>query len=133
MRSVILIFAALVTFYLYSISLIYGIGSPYAQLDPSWWGRMFSTRGGAVLTWLVLRHTVAVVVVSLPFAFLLRWLYGRYSPTVALAMTLAIFLMGVPLLIHSFADSAIRLKVVTCFDQLKLIGALPLGLPATRS
>jgi hypothetical protein len=87
---------------------------------------MFPTRANAALTWLVIRHTLDVALVSLPFACVLRLLYGRYGLAIAFAMTLVIFFLNLPQLISTFGHEPIRYKLVTCFDQLKLVGFLPL-------
>ncbi len=126
MRTALLIIAALVLFELYEISLVYGIASPIGILDPPWWDAMFSSRVHAILVWLSLHHALAVFLVSVPFACVLRLLYGRHGVAVALAMTC----LGVLLDLHSafsgFAQSPVRHQVVTMLDQLKLIGTLPL-------
>jgi hypothetical protein len=126
MRTVLLTGAALGLFQLYWMSFIYGTSVAFLWLPAPWWDAMFSTRGNAALTWMILRHTIAAALVSLPFACVLRLLYGRHGPTVALAITLVIVLTAVPQLTSTFAHDSIRYKLVTCFDLLKLIGFLPL-------
>ena len=126
MRTALPILAALVLFELYEISLVYGIASPIGILDPPWWDTMFSSRGNAILVWLSFHHTLAVFLVSVPFACVLRLLYGRLGVAVALAMSC----LGVLLYMHSafsgFAHSPVRHQVVTILDQIKLVGTLPL-------
>jgi hypothetical protein len=125
MRRALLTVIALVALYLYSFFLGAGIGYALAQPHPGWWESMFSTRGYATLTWMVLCHSVAVLVVSVPFAYLIQRLYGRYGPAVALAMTLTLFVVFALPALRYLSDSPTRLKVVTIFDQIKLVGVLP--------
>jgi hypothetical protein len=126
MRRALLVVIALVVLYGYSFVLVAGIGYALAQPHPAWWDSMFSARGNAALTWMVLCHSLAVLIVSVPFAYLIQRLYGRYGPAVALAMTLALFAaFALPALIGYFGDSPPRFKVVTIFDQIKLVGVLP--------
>ena len=125
MRRALLAVIALVALYLYSFFLVAGIGYALAQPHPGWWESMFSTRGHATLTWMVLCHSVAVLVVSVPFAYLIQRLYGRYGPAVALAMTLTLFVVFALPALRYLSDSPTRLKVVTIFDQIKLVGVLP--------
>jgi hypothetical protein len=66
-----------------------------------------------------------VLVVSVPFAYLIQRLYGRYGPAVALAMTLTLFVVFALPALRYLSDSPTRLKVVTIFDQIKLVGVLP--------
>jgi hypothetical protein len=126
MRTALLILAAVLLWYLYGISLVMGIGFPMGSIDPPWWERMFASRGDAALVWLSLHHTVAVVLVSLPFSCVLRLIYGRRGVAVAFAITCAVVLMNVPGILETFAHGPMRYKVVSILDQLKLIGALPL-------
>ena len=125
MRRALLVVAALVALYLYSYSLVLGIGYAMATPTPTWWQSMFSTRGHAALTWMVFCHSVAVLVVSFPFAYLIQRIYGRYGPVVALAMTLTLFVMFALPAWRYIGDSPTRFKVVTIFDQIKLVCVLP--------
>jgi hypothetical protein len=125
-RRALLVVTALVVLYLYSYCLIFCIGYALAQPHPTWWESMFSTRGHAALAWMVLCHSLAVLIVSLPFAYLLQRIYGRYGPLVALGMTITLFVaFALPALIGSFSGSSTQIKVVTIFDQIKLLGLLP--------
>ena len=111
---------------MYSYSLIVGIGYALAQPHPTWWESIFSTRGHAALAWMVVCHSLAVLIVTLPFAYLIQRLYGRYGPLIALAMTFTLFVaFALPALIGSFSTSPIAVKVVTVFDQIELLGVLP--------
>ena len=93
---------------------------------PSWWGPLFPTRASGILTWLVTVHTFAVLVASLPFALAIEFLYGRSGVWVALALTVAVYsLTTLPSVVRFFGTSPLRLKMVTLFDAVKLVGVLP--------
>jgi hypothetical protein len=126
-RRVLLALAALIVVYLYSFCLVVAFGYALSRPPPAFWGQLFATPGGAALTWMVACHTAALLGVSLPFAYLIHRIYGTLAPAVAFAMTLVLFLgFSLPALWLSFADSPPRFKVVTTFDQIKLLAALPL-------
>ena len=131
MKRVALVSLALVILYLYSFFLIAGIGYALAHPIPAWWGSIFFARGPAALTWMALCHTVAVLLVSLPFAFVIQRLYGRYGLVVGLSMTVSLFLyFSLPVFLDPtlsvFVNSPTGFKVVAVFDQIKLIGVLPI-------
>jgi hypothetical protein len=126
-RRVLLALAALVVLYLYSFCLVVAFGYALSRAPPPFWGQLFASTGGAVLSWMVLCHTAALLSVSLPFAYLIHRIYGALAPAVAFTLTLVLFLgFSLPALWLSFADSPPRFKVVTTFDQLKLLASLPL-------
>jgi hypothetical protein len=126
-RRVLLALAALVVLYLYSFCLVLGFGYALSHPPPAFWGHLFASTGGAALTWMVFCHTAALLAVSLPFAYLIHRVYGTLAPAVALAMTLVLFLgFSLPALWVSFADSPPRFKLITTFDQVKLLASLPL-------
>lgn len=125
MRNALLVSIALVALYLYNYFLVFTIGQFASQPQPPWWGSLFSTRGHAALTWMVLCHTAAVLIVSSPFAYLIHRAYGRSGPLIALGMTLTIFVLFALPAWHYLGDSPTRFKLVAFFDGLKLIAVLP--------
>jgi hypothetical protein len=86
---------------------------------------MFSSLGTAVQVWMAIHHTIAVVLVSIPFACVLRMLYGRHALTVAFAISGATVLIHARVAFALFAHGPMRHQIVTIIDQLKLIGTLP--------
>ena len=125
-RRVLLVLAALIILYLYSFCLVVAFGYALSRAPPDFWGHLFATSGGAALTWMVVCHTTALLAVSLPFAYLIHRVYGALAPAVAFSMTLVLFLgFALPALWLSFADSPPRFKLVTTFDQVKLLASLP--------
>jgi hypothetical protein len=126
-RRVLLSLAALIVLYLYSYSLVLAFGFALSRPPPQFWGRLIANPGSAALAWMVACHTAALLVVSLPFAYLIHRIYGSRAPSVAFIMTLVLFLgFALPALWQSFAGSPPSFKLVTTFDQIKLLGSLPL-------
>jgi hypothetical protein len=110
--------------YMWVVSVATGYAG--ALPTPAWWDPLFTSRGSGVLTWLVTVHTFAVLLASLPFALAIYYLYGRPGVWVALALTVAVYsLIILPSAVTFFGSSPLRLKVVTVFDAMKLIGFLP--------
>src|SRR5579863_5048366 len=91
-RRVLLALVALVVLYLYSFCLVAAFGYALSRPPPAFWGPLFSSPGGAALTWMVSCHTAALLAVSLPVAYLLHRIYGTRAPAVAFILTLALFL-----------------------------------------
>ena len=55
--------------WLYVKVLVVTIGVASAQAPPLWWNQLFTTHASAVITWIVLCQTTAVLTVALPFAY----------------------------------------------------------------
>ena len=126
MRIVLLI-AVVGLLYIYNYALVWGIGHAMALPIPSGWRSSFPTRLSGTLTRMILVHTLAVAIISVPFALLIARFGGRLAPVIALAMTLTLFaVFSLPPLIAYFGTFPTRMKVVTGFDQIKLILVLPL-------
>jgi hypothetical protein len=126
-RRVLLSLAALIVLYLYSYCLVLAFGYALSRPPPQFFGHLILAPGSAALAWMVACHTAALLVVSLPFAYLIHRLYGSRAPAVAFIMTLVLFLgFALPALWQSFAASPPNFKLVTTFDQIKLLGSLPL-------
>lgn len=126
-RRVLLALAALIVLYLYSFCLVAAFGYALSRPPPAFFGQLFAAPGATALIWMVVCHTTALLAVSLPFAYLIHRLYGTLAPAVAFTMTLVLFLgFALPALWLTFAGSPPRFKVIATFDQIKLLGSLPL-------
>ena len=124
-RSV-LVALALVLAWIYMLAVPTVIGHAAAVPIPSWWNPLFPSLRSGILTWLVIVHTFAVLVASLPVAFVIERIYGRAGVWVALALTVVIYASTrawIPF--AEFGPSPMRLKVATLFDAIKLLGFLP--------
>jgi hypothetical protein len=111
---------------LYAELLVLFVGVALALPPPPWWGRLFPSQLGAVLLWVVLCHTTAVLLVALPLSYVIAQLYGRVAVLLALAITAVIYVINpLPVVLSSFAGFSLRMKIITLFDALKLVGILP--------
>jgi hypothetical protein len=127
LKRLVLVIACAGLLYIYLYALVWGTGHASALPIPSSWLRLFPTRLSGTLTWMILVHTLAVATISVPFAWVIARFGGRRAPLVALAMTVTlIILFSLPPLITFFGTFPTRMKVVSAFDQIKLLGMLPL-------
>ena len=126
-RRIALVVTALATAWIYWYVFIAAVGYAAALPIPTRWLSIFPTRQSAVLTWMVTWHTLAVLIVSVPFGLLIQRVYGRRGIIVAFLVTLAMFAFEIPYLGELFRGKPPRLQLVALFDQLKLIGMLPLS------
>jgi hypothetical protein len=92
-QRVILAVAAVPIAYVYLLALTYATGFAISVFPPRWWLAAFPSSGTAVLSWVSFAHTLAVVVVSVPFAWVIGRLYGRLSLYVAIAVGVVIWLL----------------------------------------
>jgi hypothetical protein len=76
---IVLVIAPFALFALYLVALAYVIGFAAVQPTPRWWIAMFPTWRSASLTWLLCVHAAAVAFASLPVAWVLSRLYGRFA------------------------------------------------------
>jgi hypothetical protein len=90
-RRIILGIAAFGLLYLYLIALVYAIGLVAAFPTPRWWIGTFSAHRGALLSWLLVSHLIAVVLVSLLFGWIIVRVYGRLSIPVSISFGLVIW------------------------------------------
>ena len=113
---------AIVLAWIYMLAVPTVIGHSAALPIPSWCNSLVPSLSGGILTWMVVVHTLAVFVASLPFAFVI----ARPGVWVALALTVAIYVWTRTwTLFAGFGHEPGRLQAVTVFDAIKLIGFLP--------
>jgi hypothetical protein len=125
-KRIVLGVVALCLMALYAELLILLIGFALALPFPSWWGQLFRSHLWAVISWVVLCHTAAILLVALPFAYIIARLYGSVAIPLALAITVVLYAIDpLPAVMSSFVSSTTRMKMITLFDALKLLGALP--------
>lgn len=125
-RRIALIGLAIGIAWVYWYAFIVAVGYAATLPIPKHWPALFSTHRAAVLTWLVTLHTLAALLVSAPFGLLIQRVYGRRAIIVALAVTLTLFGLEASYLRELFIGQPLRLQLVAAFDQVKLIGLLPL-------
>jgi hypothetical protein len=115
---------ALALLYTEALVLTVGVTAALAPL-PSWY-HLFSTRAGAVMSWTAVWHTMAVLVVALPFAYVIARIYGRVGVLLALTLTGVIYAIDSPAFtIAQFNTFSTHMKFVTLLDAVKLLGFLP--------
>jgi hypothetical protein len=124
--TVVVLLTCVVLFWVYNSILVWTIGYALALPQPSQWSELFPSRLSGVLAWMQLAHTAAIVVASVPFAFLIAHFYGRRAAGLALLITVLTFaLFSLPSLVAYFATYTPRMRVITVFDNLKLLFVLP--------
>lgn len=112
--------------WLYAKALIITIGVALARATPLWWSSVFKSHITSVILWIVTCHTMAVLIVALPFSYLIARLYGRAGVLLALTLTVALYSFDpLPSVLAYFQTFSTRMKVVTIFDAVKLLGILP--------
>ena len=124
--TLVVLVSCIALFWVYNPVLTWTIGHALALPQPSVWSEVFPSRLSGVLTWMRLAHTAAIVVASVPFAFLIAHFYGRRAAGLALLITGAsVALFSLPALVEYFATFSPRMRVITVFDNLKLLFVLP--------
>jgi hypothetical protein len=122
-----LVIACAGVLFAYQYALVWGIGYALALPLPSGWRASFPTHLSGSLTWLILVHTLAVLIISVPFALLIARFGGPHASAIALAITVVLFaVFSLPPLVEFFSIMPRRMRVVSAFDQIKLILVLPL-------
>jgi hypothetical protein len=120
----VLALAGLAIGYLYLGVLAYAIAFA-AVMPPQWWIAAFSSSGTSVLSWSTFAHSVAVVLASIPFAWVIVWLYGRFSLYAATAIGVATWLvLEIQFVIDAFYFP--RFLSIWFADTLVFVLALPL-------
>jgi len=112
--------------WLYAKALIITIGVAVAQPTPPWWSSIFTSHVISVIVWIVTCHTMAVLIVALPFSYVIARLYGRAGVLLALTLTVALYVFDpLPAVLAYFQTDSTRMKFITLFDAVKLLGILP--------
>lgn len=122
-RRIVLTCALLALTYLYLLGITYGFGFAAALRTPQWWIAPFHSLRAAGISWLLISHAVTLILISIPFAALVAWLYGRLSIRVALVVAVVTWtILAAPLLSESRGSSWVGMWLV---ETLELVIALP--------
>jgi hypothetical protein len=106
----------------YLDALVFVIGYAMAPSVPAAWGSAFASHLSAVRAWAILCHTAAVLLVALPFAFLINRLYGRYGVLMAFTLTIVGYVMtDLPVLFTYFDILSPYMKAIAITDAVKLV------------
>jgi hypothetical protein len=125
-RPVVLVIAPFAIFALYLVALAHVIRFAAVQPTPRWWIAMFPTWRSASLTWLLCVHAAAVAFASLPFAWVVSRLYGRFA--VYVSGVIAVVVWGVleaPLAVEVTKNPRFFLKGMWLADTLQFLLILP--------
>jgi hypothetical protein len=120
--------------YLYAFALAAGLAA--LRTPPKWWLRMdlFSRVNTSWLVWLALAHAAATTTVSLPFAWIIRRVYGRLGAPLALAITAAICaFIEIPAMSQHFRGAQSLLQGIWLFEVTFLLAALPVSVWAFQA
>ena len=125
-HRIVLDVVALSLAWLYFKILVVTIGVASAQALPPWWNQLFTTHMSAVITWIVVCHTTAVLIVALPFAYIIARLFRRVGVLLALGITIALYAIDpLPAVLAYFQTYSTHTRIITLFDAVKLVGILP--------
>jgi hypothetical protein len=125
-RRLLLVLAALVLGFAYLIASTYFAGVAAALAFPTWRLLPFSKPAASMLIWMAFLDVVAVVLISLPFAWVFGRLYGRLGVLLAFATTAAVCaLITIPSGLHDFAAARPRLQAIWLFETAVRLVALP--------
>jgi hypothetical protein len=101
----------------------------YAAMSqaPPWWRTLIASTKTANLSWLWISHALAVVLVTIPIALALRFCFARRRLAAAFSVSVLVFLViGLPALPVSFAKQPLYVVLWTIWEQVLLIGTLPI-------
>jgi hypothetical protein len=125
-RGIISGIAALGLLYFYLVALVYAVGARVAWPTPRWWLDTFSAHRGAILSWLFISHLTAVLIVSLPFAWIIARFYGRFSIALSIAFGLVIWgIFDAPLILDAFRSYGLFSKGFWLVNTVEFVGTLP--------
>lgn len=98
-----------------------------AMAVPRWWLEALPSWRTSALIWIFVSDYVAIVLISLPFAWLLGRLYGRFGTVAAFAVAvLAWGTLAVPPMMGFFQAPGAFLKVAWLVSTAELLVTLPI-------
>ena len=125
-RGIVLALAAAAIAYLYALALIFAIGVATALPTPSWGLGVLSNRAHSMLVWMHLIQVAAIVLVSLPFAYVITVTYRRFGVWLALGTTIVICgAIEIPVLIEFFGSVSLFLGASLILNAVELVLVLP--------
>jgi hypothetical protein len=116
--------AGLVVLYLFAF--LYMVAFVAIQPTPVWWRSAFGTHRSAELSWLFSFHAAGVVLVSVPFAFVIAHVYRRLGVAVACVVTLVVWgTVDASSMTDAFKSTAFGARGFWIANSLELLGSLP--------
>src|SRR4051794_13327680 len=125
-KRVLSIFVAIAAVAIYRLTLSYAVGYAVAMPFPSWWLYLVPRSAHGILLWSLLCHTVAVILVGLPFAWLFARLYGRLGVYLGAVATLIVVVPDGLSLAQRFGSMSAFLQAIVVTDMIKLLVVLPI-------
>ncbi len=117
---------AIAVWWLYRGCLISAVGYAAAIPFPSWWLHVVSRHSHGIMFWADWWQTVAIVVVALPFAWVIARYAGRHAIYFACVVTVATLAGEVASIAQYISAMSSTMRVITIFDFAKILLALPL-------
>jgi len=127
MKRLTLTLLAVTLFWVYRTAFLYAVGHATAIHWPAWWLRLVPRDAHGVFLWTFLCHTVAVVLVTLPIAWVLARVYGRLSVYLGAAGALVLLIPDVISTMKGSQLMSTFAVTVTTVDFIKIAVALPLA------
>ena len=125
-HRLLLVLAALALGFAYLIASTYFAGVAAALAFPTWRLLPFSKPAASILIWMAFLDVVAVVLISLPFAWIFGRLYGRLGVLLAFVTTTVFCaLITIPSAFEHFAAERPRLQAIWLFEGAVRLLALP--------
>ncbi len=118
--------AAIAVWWLYRWCLISAAGYVAAIPFPSSWLHFVPRHTHGIMLWADWWHTVAVVVVSLPFAWVIAQYAGRYAIYIACGVTVVTLAGEVASIAQYVSTMSSGILAVTILDFVKILLVLPL-------
>jgi hypothetical protein len=111
---------------LYLVAFVYMVAFVAIQPTPVWWQNGFGTDRSAQLAWLFSFHAAGVVLVSIPFAFVIARVYRRFGVLVACVVTLVVWgTIDASLMADALKGAAFGARGFWIADSVELLGSLP--------
>jgi hypothetical protein len=132
-RGILLALFAVPIAWLYHRCTLYTVYFAFDSSPPAWWWSVFKTRAADVYLWVPIVATALYLTISVPFAFLIDRLYGRFSLALAFAITTGLYVLFdlVPF-VRGIAKMLPVEYWVSAFDIIRIIGILPALVWAAR-
>jgi len=125
-RPLVLTSVAAVLVVLYLLAFVYMVAFVAIQPTPVWWRSAFGTHRGAELAWLFSFHAAGVVLVSLPFAFVITRAYRHLGVAVACVVALVTWgTIDASFMSDAFKSAAFGARGFWIADSVELLGSLP--------
>jgi hypothetical protein len=126
-RSLLLTIAAVMLAALYAVTIVTVMGFVAALAIPKWWLQPLPYWRASVLAWIFLTDLATVLLVSLPFAWVVTRLYGRAAVAVGFVIVAVVWgALVVPSITASFEPPGAFLKVAWLVSSAEYLATLPI-------